>query len=627
MSAFPFPDPPHPYESLLGFVARNAAKHACDKITAVLRVAKIQTPFPQSLPTIHCGKSADIAAAFKANPDEIAARMHPHVASEGKPDSYIDFFGTPIRKAFREVVQRRVSPTSLKQSDHHRAIWDIRVFSFCPDSKEILISTCPACQKRLGWKFTIGISWCEECGKDLRKFPQKTVHVDDSSALDFVVNLIHPSKDRKQAARAATPQIFGDLNNSELFECVIGVACAATTEPDAPCEIMSRLRTPADFSRLTPQVLASAGRVILDWPVSFHILANEMRDKSAARAGHWGKEKELGPVLFLLRDRHLPAQFKDALNSEINANMAQSNVTLRRAEQRLDDEFMPIRQAESHYGLHHSVLRRLALSGAISGVRDGNAKRSLFLLKCSDVEKVAADKADAIAAVRAAKVMGIDCISLKAIADAKLIRRTDEAAASMLKGDHYSLKSINSLTDAVIAKLLPINAADMPKLSPKPLPWFQILTAILDGKIIAYRQTDTANNSFIAQISLSKATLDGFQGQVGDAAALPEFINTHQAMALLQANGRFLAALIKSGMLPTTNAKENKIRSADVIAFRANYMLTVEIARRLNCATNQVRERMAKIGVKQVCALSAGKDLIWNREGVGVYLNLVSANS
>ena len=567
MSAFPFPDPPHPDESLLGFVARNAAKHACDKITAVLKVAKIHTPFPQSLPTIHCGKSADIAAAFKANPDEIAARMHPHVASEGKPDSYIHFFGTPIRKAFREVVHRRVSPTSLKQSDYHRAIWDIRIFNFCPDSMETLISACPACKRVLGWKYTVGISWCEECGKDLRKFPQKTVHVDDSSALDFVVNLIHPSKDRKQAARAVVPQIFGDLTNSELFECVIGVACAATTEPSAPCEIMSRLRTPADFSRLTPQVLASAGRVILDWPVSFHILANEMRDKSAARAGHWGKEKELGPVLFLLRDRHLPALFKDALNSEINVNMAQSNVTLRRAEQRLDDEFMPIRQAESHYGLHHSVLRRLALSGAITGVRDGNAKRSLFLLKCSDVEKVAADKADAIAAVRAAKVMGIDCISLKAIADAKLIRRTGEAAASMLKGDHYSLKSINSLTDAVMAKLLPTDSADVPmadmtKRSPKSLPWSQILPAILDGTTIAYRQAHKANNSLIAQISLTETTIDGFDGQAGEAAALPEFINTHQAMAMLQSNGRFITALIKSGMLPTTNAKENKIRSA-----------------------------------------------------------------
>ena len=54
--------------------------------------------------------------------------MYPEVTLHGHSNSFISFFGTPVRASYREVKRRRVSPTSLKVSEHHRAIWDLRCF-------------------------------------------------------------------------------------------------------------------------------------------------------------------------------------------------------------------------------------------------------------------------------------------------------------------------------------------------------------------------------------------------------------------------------------------------------------------------------------------------------------------
>ena len=279
---FPFPAPPIAGESLIGFVARNADKHGIAAISAALLPVGIDTLVPESLPTVHRGRAAEIARVFRAPEAEILLRTHPPVDIPGRPASFIDFFGAPIRSAYREVNRRRVSPAALAASAHHRAIWDLRVFSFCPESRETLIDRCPACAKGLGWRWTLGPAHCDRCGADLRDFPQPRIECADVEALDFVVDLVHPDAARRARAKAMAPPVFAGLDNGELFEGAMAIACAITTEPDAPRAIMRRLKTLEDFGRITPDALSTAGRALLDWPKSYQRIADGMRSRADA---------------------------------------------------------------------------------------------------------------------------------------------------------------------------------------------------------------------------------------------------------------------------------------------------------------------------------------------------------
>ena len=153
------PDPaPMTGESLLGLLARTAERNSFTNLIKVMLFADIGTGRPQSLPSIQPHAADRLAFVLKIPVEEVSSRSHPRISRKDVTGDFIDFFGISLRTRYREKVRRRVSPRALAISPHHRAMHDLRPFSFCPETLEILIDAYPLCKKHLCWLTTRAVS-------------------------------------------------------------------------------------------------------------------------------------------------------------------------------------------------------------------------------------------------------------------------------------------------------------------------------------------------------------------------------------------------------------------------------------------------------------------------------------
>ena len=628
-TCFRWSDAPIPGESLMGFVARNSAKHGVTKTSSALLPADIDTLVPESLPTVHRDKAAEVAHLFKTTPEEVLARSHPPVVVPGRPTSFVDFFGTPIRSAYREVNRRRVSPTSLAASEHHRAMWDLRVFSFCPESKEILIDHCPACDGRLGWRWTLGAAWCESCGEDLRQFPQSRIECADMEALDFVVDLVHTDPARRARARRLVPDLLQPLDNGELFEFCVALACAITTEPEAPRAIMRRLKTLADFSRMTPDALATAARIVIGWPEAFHKLADAMREQAFARHGFWGKKKELGPLIYLARDLYLAPLIKRALVREVDANMANAAVTVafRRAEQRQTPDLMTIGDAAAEFGLDGRMIKRWRDDDLVWALFDREAKTSIVLVRRAEMAAIATARDDAMGRFEVMKRLGVDYLAPDALAATGMIEKIDRPAADIIKGDSYRRSSVEALHARLLACAAPPapNAKIHPRLSKAvkrtgvgPAPWVAIYQAIISGALRVNLHPGHGNLAVATSVTVPDAANVApiIQAATGADVSGSKRVNTHEAAAMLGTTEVVIAEFIGKTFLPTNGGERFKLDRKVVEDFRDKYVLANELAARMGCRYRDVRAFLLEKGVEPVLNKNENQHLAWDRAEV-----------
>ena len=159
-----------------------------------------------------------------------------------------------------EIRNRRVSPTSLRASKHHRARWHIKLLSFCPESWEYLIDTCPAsnCGKPLRWGRCIEVDRCENCQFDLKEFEAAKVPSDLRGALSFVGDLLHPEPQVRGEAIRRLPHPLNDLPDNEVFDLLC---------------VLTRATMPADLNLTSASFdafyLSRAAKMLLGYPDAF----------------------------------------------------------------------------------------------------------------------------------------------------------------------------------------------------------------------------------------------------------------------------------------------------------------------------------------------------------------------
>jgi hypothetical protein len=201
-------------ESLLGFVNRVLSKTVYRNLEKAMSAAGLRRAAPEALVISLQGAEevALLARFLDCMPEHVASRTYAARALIGERCASIEFFGTSIRKQFREPSIRRVSPRALDRGLYHRAVWDLRPFSFDPETKEFLLDSCPKCHLKLGWRRVHAPQHCDKCiddrgfpAVDLRDFPQSLVEVEDDEALNFVTGLVDPDPKRKSAARRKLP--------------------------------------------------------------------------------------------------------------------------------------------------------------------------------------------------------------------------------------------------------------------------------------------------------------------------------------------------------------------------------------------------------------------------------------
>lgn len=625
---FAWSHPPIPGESLMGFVTRNADIHAADKVSAVLRAAGIDTIVPESLPTVHREKAPELARLFMTSPEEIQARTYPPAAVPGPPNSFASFFGTPLRRIYLESYRRRVSPASLRASGHHRALWDVRPLSFCCESREMLVSSCPECEAELGWRWTFGPAFCEICGVDLRDFSQPKVEVADDAALDFVVDLIHPDPDRRERARGAAPAAFGKIGigSGELFELAVAMAATLADQPSRSQTKIARGASLEDYARLTPTILSEAGRIILDWPQGFEAYLRRMRSGQAGGGAAAGPKSQFGSARLLTRDRHLAQVLRHEIGRAIDASLNDQSfnpTTAYRTRTNADSSF----QVAKELGIDHHMVARWAENGFVSAVRKGTGGRTITVVDRDEVALLTRRWKDAVPAARVRERLGVDALAVRELAAAGLVEEMDGPAAfSMKGGDAYSSSALDRLVDAVKARAVAapengrgqsLSSAAM-RFARGRVPWVPVFEAILDGRLkVHMRQADEGTalikDLFVSDEDGLQAVLDG--GAPADIHACRARLSIGEAAAYLGTKERAVSRFIADGLLPVIGSDKWKLERSAVEEFNRRYMLAREISRTYGIPYAFLTERLSANGLRAANP-DAGKNYAWPRDQI-----------
>ncbi|NNM74202.1 hypothetical protein [Enterovirga aerilata] len=621
-------------ESLLGLAARAAHHNGFESLHRVFRLADVHNLRTEAFPTTQIERAAHLAYVLKMHEGEITSRMHPGVPRPGRSAGFIDFGSVAIRAAYREGGRRRVSPLSLRRSPHHRSVWSLLPFAICPESREHLIDACPVCTKPLRWRRTLGIPFCESCVDDdgdptvdLRDHAGPVAHIADEDAFRLMTGIVDPDPDRRRTERRKLPDAIARLDDGDIFEFAVALACAVTTEPDAPRGIMRRMKTLADFARITPDALAKAGRTLIDWPRGFHALADETRAAADLRAGHYGVRKELGPLLMLTRDGHLAPEAKELVRKEIDANMAVSAAAglIRRRDNHREDEWITAQDAARRFGITRKLMGRLARHPDIEVRRASSAVRSPLLFRASAVEMVAKLRKDAVASQEAANLLGIPRSCLPDLVARGLLRLVAGPVTVTMAGqEHYVrselLKLIQGIkeraqegsTDGTSIRL----SKAMKRLGGSP-PWGAVLTGILEGAIPIL--TVPGQNGCLAT-AVAVHGMQGLARVAREAGVIPNAnapgdarISHKEAAALIGTTEPFMSGLVAAGLLPRSDHGYCRLQRADVEAFRAEYVLVNELARCLGIRHRDVRRTLTASGSEPVASVTAHGGFVWRR--------------
>jgi hypothetical protein len=499
-------DMPKPIEgeSLLGFFSRALDRTLIVKLKQGLALADVR-PFGNVSGISIVERHVDgLATLFKLDRRDIVQRLHAKNRFDHHKSEAIDFFGTKIRTQYLETIFRRVSPRALKLSPHHRAVWDLRPFSFDSSTRERLLDTCPVCGQRLRWLFVRGPTHCDVCVTDLglpmtdlRDHPQPILEFDDEEAIDFAVGLIDPDPQKREVVRKLLPDALADASNSDVFEAVMSIASCFRPEIISKTIAVGRPLRADDFDGFTPDLLEIAGRMIIGGNSGFAAGTARLRAHMADRKLFHGRYAEIGPLAATVTDRRLAPvvraflveRFQTDLNDTSDLGLVRRR--LGTVKSNSSGPWLNMQQVHELFGVSKHALQRLAGSGFVE-TRRADTELSPVLMNRDEVAPLAARYKDALDEIRAKAALRLSTAELYELADRGIIERTDDAVTSMLDSKTgYSGSSVNAVIMAIKERAVPaepsrsiedhlLNAA---RRLPSPVPWPAIIELILSGDI------------------------------------------------------------------------------------------------------------------------------------------------
>lgn len=631
------PDPaPVAGESLLGLVARTAARNAYTSLLKVIQLADIDLPVPSSVPAGVTAEEAErLAYVLKVRPAEVASRLHLVTTFPDREGEFIDFFGVTIRAQYREKRYRRVSPLALRQSPHHRALHDLAPFSFCPETMETLLDRCPVCRKHLMWNTTRGIAYCEACldedGEaqvDLRDHPQPVIEVADEAGLRLLTDMVSPEPARRAVALRNIDPVLAQASPGDLFELAILLARAVTTPPRKSVLLIRPMRGPDDCAFLTPDLLSTMGRTLMDWDEGIGRLCDQAREKAAERTMKFGLFKELGHLRNAAWGHSLTPHLRDAVRKAIADDMkrtASNHSPIRVRAHRHREDLVDTMEAARIIGVKHAHMPRLAAEGAVKAVSIVGMERAMTLYERTEVEAIAEVKRDMAEATKIARAVGLPVDALEALADSGMITRAEGPALLLGRGKlYYRQSTVDALISGILGRLSPGEPdgaarrifSVLNQLPPGDKPWLRIVQALAAGELAAWGGGESAverlfvDEAQLRALVLSAAEADVVSQDEGTTLAYRE------VAPLIGMPAPNVTWLVAAGLLGNGAVGDRCITKRDVRLFNEAYASTAEVARALGISTRAVKGRMADKGIEPAAALHNGNRFVWRRAEV-----------
>ena len=632
---------PHPIpgESLIGYFSRALTRTMCRNLASALKLGGLD-PSVNGRPrpfNISAETATGLAKLFKVDREQFISQLYPYGTFEYGKDSTIEFFGTQIRPQYHESAIRRVSPRALLISPHHRALWDLRPFSFDPETRERLLYTCPVCGNRLGWSTVHGPTKCDKCvddrgrpSTDLRDHPQDLLAIDDEEAVDFTVGLVHPDRERRRAAMRLVPKELETATNSDLFEAIIYIASVLRPSNAHLNRNVGRPKSFEEFADLTPDQLALAARAIIGGENGFAIVADAMRATMDKRPASHGLFKELGPLAAMVTDKRLAPAVRLFSKNAVDRDLARTHdigmVRKRTAQigRREDEVWLNMNELSKEFGIPESAVKRLAESGHLEVRRAEAINSSPIQMKRTDVKPLAATYKEATNERAAVARLRVPPSVLAVLGKRKIIERIEGPAAALLRDQpHYRLSSINAVLIAIKQQALPMHKDKGVSLmfavrSFRPhIPWVTIIDLILTGDIKIRRRKSKSRDW---RLTVAVEELSDFCKIVKMAAGAEtpqreKWLTRGEAAQLLGVvDENMVWSMGRAKLLSVRKHRTTMFNRAEVEAAAKRYVFGPEMLERTVFNINHELNRWLKSRGVEPAFILRGRHIIYDRK-------------
>jgi hypothetical protein len=639
MSTFPVPTVPLPDESLMGFVARACDNNGHPSIANVLGLAGFKTLRARFLAASNSVDLAGLAAFFGCHEDDLRRRFHRPVLVDGcPPKTFLNFYGSPVRRLFREPILRRASPASLRQSSHHRAMSMIRPLVYCPESGEKLISKCPnpACGKPLGWNYSFGINFCEHCldedscpFTDLRDFDQPKLSGEDLYVYRAVAGLLDP----QGPCAVEFPAAFESWHGWEIFDMVVMLATIiARRSGDRATMAGPELFLQVDWH----QDFMTASRAVLNRPDGIMDILTLMKKYSAFRSGYYGRSKELGPLAKFGKHYGALPKAADALRNAVlifDADVRHSKPE--RAYQSPVDrshEFVSYREAIKKHKVNSPLLTSIALHDDIEVVRTGGEKfaptyfneRQLVELLEKRKRLIPVDRLRVITGLPMFVILGLIQSGHISIAEGA-IARFRETCVHPSEIDRFRNRIEDNATKLDAADSILLTNAVLAAGGAGGGLLLALVTRCLDGKLdysLANPRGKIATSIMLPALACDDfaSVVQGFES----TAPAPAKMSRVDVESYLDVPYKDIVGLVDCGLLKDATAERGRLIDGESVRiFNEAYFTTTTVGRRLKLSTKTVNRFMNKHGVKPAYSVRSPnrpEAFVWRRSDVEPFL-------
>lgn len=458
------------------------------------------------------------------------------------------------------------------------------------------------------------------------------MEVRDEVALDFLAGLIDPNPALRARIRVSAASVLSSFERGDLFEFALAIACALTTPPGFRSKTLSRPFTAKEYARFMPNVLARAGRALIDWPHTIQEIASEVRECAHQREGHFGIQKELGPVLSITTDIHVHPTLRKILRDELDANLKASAAMLprvRRAENRHRDDLVTMQAAAALLGCTRKFLARHLVGHPQLTIIKVASGKGPTLFRASELEQVFSLWGKLEPASSAAVALGIPTSAVTDLAEAGLLNEEKGPIVSCLVGTaYYHKETLESLIARILGMVLPgeppesairITVGINRLGNAEDACWPAVFQSILSGKMAVWRRSRRVS-AVMTSLAVEHITrlAEFVPGNDGVKISAEEVRLVQTEAALMSSEDtKTIRAAVSYGLL------SKRPTAAEVRLFAAKYVSTQALRRELGRGgvpptTKILRELLASQGVRPAIHHPDGRCFLWPRSSIDV---------
>lgn len=587
--------PTPPGVSLPGLIAASARINVLGNVKSTLRSIGLSPARPGCISITVAGREEALAARLGCSPSIIHAASSPPV---DPADGLVLRWGDgEIRRTYLNTRARRISPTALSMSSHHRAAWLNGLLDYCPESLELLIDGCARCGRTQGWLAAEGIDRCDEpgCG------PLQGVaeHLPESLIEGYrrFAGICSPIPTERRTARSGLSSELADLPPVNLVDFAMKIGLALE---DVVASGHGRFK---DLSSGERSRAASRGAMALgEWPLR---LRSEIRTELTSRGIADGAARRRLHAGLLSAGRSIRGGAQ--LQAVVSKALPEIHVEVGRSFVGLHGPRLLASVASRRLGISHARLGQLSQAGVFTeeGVVTRNHRRVLYDAECIDV---AADAWRGSAPVEnLMRRLGLPRYACERIVGAGDVENATHPFVLGLAGQpRFVIVSLENYASRIRAACrtgpAPADAvrieSAMRMVGGRLKPWCQVLRAVGRSRLPAWQTGGDGPLSATLLVRLDEleffAAADAADG-VATHSFLSNRLSQYDAMTVLNLNQITGPHLAAAGLLRfETGRKSLLVEMDDVLAIARDHVSVAEAAARLRQQPNAVRRRVVR---------------------------------